>query len=252
MELKVQGLTKLYGAKTALQDITLDLKPGIIAVMGPNGSGKTTLLRCLASLARPDSGQLWFDGVDYRKNLAALRSCIGYLPQELDLPGHLTARRLLTYLATLKNATSGIGVEGLLAALGLEKVADWPFSRLSGGQIRLVGIAQAFLGQPGLLLLDELTRGLDVAERAKVFGLARKLVPGRLILYSTHHPGDAERAANEVIILRQGQVLFFGSVAELYQTYSSRLCASPDPTFEEVYLRLLQSPLTPLCYQHAC
>ena len=217
MELRIKGVTKYYGTQTALQNVTLDLTPGIIAIMGPNGSGKTTLLCCLASLVQPDRGQLWFDGFDYRKNVASLRSQIGYLPQELDLPVHLTPRRLLTYLATLKNATVGSQVDYLLSALSLEKIADWPFSRLSGGQTRLVGIAQAFLGQPSLLLLDELTRGLDVEERAKVFALARKLVPGRLILFSTHDPSGAERLADRVIILREGQVLFFGKVSELYQ-----------------------------------
>lgn len=275
MELRIKGVTKYYGTQTALQNVTLDLTPGIIAIMGPNGSGKTTLLRCLASLVQPDRGQLWFDGFDYRKNVASLRSQIGYLPQELDLPVHLTPRRLLTYLATLKNATVGSQVDCLLSALSLEKIADWPFSRLSGGQIRLVGIAQAFLGQPSLLLLDELTRGLDVEERAKVFALARKLVPGRLILFSTHDPSGAERLADRVIIFREGQVLFFGKVPELYQkaqaagdsvgtpikgsgqgegimrntrpeaidsAQSNSPGATYESTFEEAYLRLVREP----------
>jgi ABC-type multidrug transport system ATPase subunit len=101
-------------------------------------------------------------------------------------------------------------VDRLLAALGLERVADRPFARLSGGQIRLAGIAQAFLGCPDLLLLDELTSGLDVEERERVFSLARQLVPGRLILYSTHEPAVAGRPADRIIVLRQGQVIFSG------------------------------------------
>jgi len=282
MELKIQGVTKYYGTRAALQNVTLGLMPGIIAVMGPNGSGKTTLLRCLASLVQPERGQLWFDGLDYRRNATSLRSRIGYLPQELDMPSHLTPRQLLAYLATLKNTPMDHAVYPLLDALGLETIADIPFSRLSGGQIRLVGIAQAFLGQPDLLLLDELTRGLDVEERARVFALVRKPAPGRLLLYSTHHPADAEQAADGVIILRQGRVLFSGEVAKLYQqaqTIGSSLVTpiqennprskrisqendasgsmearliypsvsdSPDSTIgltiEEAYLRLLQKP----------
>lgn len=217
MELKIQGVTKYYGTRAALQNVSLDLTPGIIAVMGPNGSGKTTLLCCLASLVQPERGQLWFDGLDYHKNAANLRRRVGYLPQELDLPVHLTPRRLLTYLATLKNATADDPVDRLLEALGLETIADIPFSRLSGGQTRLVGIAQAFLGQPDLLLLDELTRGLDVEERARVFALVRRPAAGRLLLYSTHYPTDAERLADGIIILRKGEVIFSGEVGKLYQ-----------------------------------
>jgi len=212
VELKIQGLSKSYSSQVALQNVTLHLKPGIVAVLGQNGAGKTTLLRCLASLTKPDRGQLWFDGLPYSQNLARLRGQIGYLPQDLDLPAGLTPRRLLEYLATLKNITEDGQVNHLLSALGLEEIADWPFGKLSGGQIRLVGIAQAFLGRPKLLLLDELTHGLDVEEREWVFTLARQPVPGRLILYSTHETADAGRLADRVIVLRQGQVTFFGEV----------------------------------------
>lgn len=208
MELKIRGLSKSYGSQVALQDVTLDLKPGTIALLGPNGSGKTTLLRCLASLIKPDRGQLWFDRLPYTQNFPRLRGQLGYLPQDLDLPASLTPRRLLEYLSTLKNVFDTSHVNRLLAALGLEEIADRPFARLSGGQVRLAGIAQAFLGCPKLLLLDELTRGLDVEERERVFALARKPVPGRLILYSTHEPTDAERIADRVVFLHQGRVIF--------------------------------------------
>ncbi len=212
MELKIQELSKSYGSQAALRNVTLNLKPGTVALLGPNGSGKTTLLRCLASLTRPDRGQLWFNGLPYSKNLALLRSQLGYLHQDLDLPSHLTPRQLLEYLRTLKSTPDAGQVDQLLSALDLKPVANLPFSSLSGGQIRLAGVAQAFLGQPSLLLLDELTRGLDVEEREHVFALARKPLPGRLILFSTHEPADVERLADQVIILRQGQVVFFGDV----------------------------------------
>lgn len=217
MELKIQGLSKTYGSQAALLGVTLDLKPGIVALLGPNGSGKTTLLRCLASLLKPDHGQLWFDGFPYPQNLMRLRAQIGYLPQELDLPPNLTPRRLLEYLGTLKNVTEDGQVEQLLSALGLEKVADRPFASLSGGQLRLTGIAQAFLGHPSLLLLDELTHGLDVDERERVFALARKPFPGRLILFSTHELFCVERLAETAIVLRQGKVFFSGNEDDFCQ-----------------------------------
>jgi ABC-2 type transport system ATP-binding protein len=268
MELKSENLAKAYGNLLALQNVNLDLKPGIIAVVGPNGSGKTTLLRCLASLLPSDRGQLWFDGLNYGKNLGIVRAQMGYLPQDLDLPAHLTPRQLLTYLATLKNISDEGEVDSLLRSLGLEKIAELPFFRLSGGQIRLVGIAQAFLGQPTLLLLDELDHGLDVEERSRVLGLMRDRVPGRLILFSTHDLSFAESVADSVIILHEGQVLFSGGIGDLYQNvyaseYSiekpatdcgretSREVHSPDfkpgrtqrqLTLEEMYLCLLQEP----------
>lgn len=209
MEIKVYKLSKSYGARLALKDVTLELAPGIIAIMGPNGSGKTTLLRSLASLIYPDSGQLWFDGFPYLKNLQRLRSQVGYLPQELDFPGHLTPRQLLTYLATLKKVRDKSQIEWLIRALELVRVADFPLTALSEGQVRLVGIAQAFLGCPSLLLLDEPTRGLDVEERARVFSLMRRPAPGRLTIYSTHELEDIEQMADRVIILSEGQVLYF-------------------------------------------
>lgn len=215
MELKARGLSKSYGAQMALQDVDLDLQPGTVALLGPNGSGKTTLLRCLASLLKPDRGQLWFDGLPYTQNLPRLRGQLGYLPQNLDLPASLTPRRLLEYLATLKHISGESQVDHLLFDLGLEEIVERPFARLSGGQVRLVGIAQAFLGYPSLLLLDELTRGLDVEERERVFALALKPVPGRLILFSTHIPANVDHLADKVVVLNAGRILYAGSLEGL-------------------------------------
>ena len=215
MELKIRGLSKAYGSQVALRDVDLNLQPGVVALLGPNGSGKTTLLRCLASLLKADHGRLWFGGLPYAQNLPRLRSQLGYLPQDLDLPPGLTPRRFLEYLGALKHIPDENQVDELLSALGLEEIADRPFLSLSAGQIRLVGIAQAFLGQPSLLLLDELTRGLDVEERERVFALAHRPFPGRLILFSTHDPPDAGHLADHAIVLHRGQVIFAGKVGDL-------------------------------------
>ncbi len=215
MELRIQGLSKSYGSQVALRDVTLELMPGTVALLGPNGSGKTTLLRCLASLLKQDNGGLWFNGLPYTQNFPWLRGQLGYVPQDLDLPASLTPRRLMEYLGTLKNIPDAGQVDQILSALGLQQVADLPFSSLSGGQIRLTGIAQAFLGRPSLLLLDELTRGLDLEEREHVFALARKPLPGRLILFRTHEPSDVERLADQAIVLHQGRVIFSGIVDDL-------------------------------------
>lgn len=232
--------------EAALQNVTLDLEPGTIALLGPNGSGKTTLLRCLATLTKPDRGQVWFDGYPYSKNLKRLRGQLGYLPQDPDLPAGLTPRRFLEYLATLKDLTGAGQVDRPLAALGLEQIADRPFARLSGGQIRLAGVAQAFLGRPSLLLLDELTRGLDVAERERVFALVRKPAlcvgaggvegpaPERLVLFSTHLPLDAGRLVRQVIVLRRGEVLFWGDVEHLRRLAQGAVYQVAVPAGEEI------------------
>jgi ABC-2 type transport system ATP-binding protein len=217
VELKIRGLSKAYGSQVALQDVNLNLQPGTVVLLGPNGSGKTTLLRCLASLLKADHGRLWFGGLPHAQNLPWLRSQLGYLPQDLDLPPGVTPRRLLEYLGVLKHIPDENQVGELLSALGLEEIAAQPFLRLSAGQTRLAGIAQAFLGQPSLLLLDELTRGLDVEERERVLALARQPVPGRLILFSTHDPWDAGRLADHAIVLYQGLVIFAGKVGDLPQ-----------------------------------
>lgn len=217
MELKIRGLSKSYGSLVALREVTLDIMPGTVALLGPNGSGKTTLLRCLASLLRPDRGGMWFNRFPYAQNLPRLRNQLGYLPQDLELPPSLTPRQLLEYLGRLKNISESDQVDDLLSALNLNSFAQRPFARLSGGQIRLAGIAQAFLGQPSLLLLDELTGGLDVEERECVFRLVRKPLPGRLILFSTHELSDAKRLADQVIVLQQGQVIFAGKAADFHE-----------------------------------
>jgi ABC-2 type transport system ATP-binding protein len=173
--------------------------------------------------------------------LPQLRSQIGYLPQDLDLPTSLTPRRLLEYLKVLKNFTEdsrvantlgslickpaslGWDIDQLLSTLGLEVIAGSPIGRLSGGHVRMAGIAQAFLGCPNLLLLDELTHGLDVEERPRVFSLVRQPVPRRLILFSTHDPADTLWLADRVIVLRRGQVVFFGEIYDFHRQVQDTL-----------------------------
>lgn len=209
MALIVRNLCKAYGTRVALRSIDLTLSEGVIALIGPNGSGKSTLLQVLATLCRPDTGQMSFDGWEYGQHQRSLRSTIGYLPQEFEMPPALTPRRLLTYLAQLR----GGDISQVLKVLHLEAFADKRFHQLSGGQIRLVGIAQALLGNPRLLLLDELNRSLDVDERESAYRVLAK--SGKLTIFSTHIPEEAERIAQSVIVLHEGQVLFYGALEAL-------------------------------------
>jgi ABC-2 type transport system ATP-binding protein len=209
MALIVRNLSKRYGAQATLRGVDLTLSGGVVALLGPNGSGKSTLLQALATLCKPDTGELSFEGWVYGQHQRSLRANIGYLPQEFEMPDTLTPRRLLTYLARLRGGEVGQVVE----ALRLEAFVDQPFRKLSGGQLRLVGIAQALLGNPKLLLLDELARGLDAVERERVFRVVTTC--GKLTIFSTHIPEEAERIAQTVIVLHEGQVLFCGAVETL-------------------------------------
>lgn len=215
--LLVSSLAKSYGATPALRAVDLDLDYGIAGLLGPNGSGKTTLLRCLASALRPDSGKILWRGRPLWPDPRFLRAHLGYLPQELEFPGRLTPRQLLTHLGRLKGCDSPGRAARLLADFGLGKAADRPFAVLSAGQVRLAGVAQALLGDPSLLLLDEPTRNLDVEERQRVFGQLRQRAAQALVLFSTHVPDDVAQGAGEVVVLKEGRVRYAGGIEELRQ-----------------------------------
>ena len=169
MELRLRGISKQFDGAPVLRRITLELREGVIAILGPNGAGKTTLMRILATLLRPDEGALQVDGLQGEAALTAIRSQAGYLPQSLELPQHLTPRGMLRYVASLKRpAVPEEPAVQLLEELGLESVANRPLGQLSDGQRRLAAVAQAFLGRPKLILLDEFSAGLDVSEKEAV------------------------------------------------------------------------------------
>lgn len=209
MALIVRNLSKRYGTQVALHDVGFTLTGGVVALLGANGSGKSTLLRVLATLCQPDTGELSFDGMRYERDHRLLRTQIGYLPQELELPPDLTPRKLLSYLARLR----GGNPSNALASLHLEKLADRSFHQLSSGQIRRVGIAQTLLSHPRLLLLDEMSRGLDIVERENVYRTITK--QDNLTIFSTHLPDEAERIAQIVIILQDGHILYAGEIERL-------------------------------------
>ncbi len=212
MSLHLHHISKAYNGHIALEDINLTLDQGVVALLGANGSGKTTLLRLLATLDLPDTGTIRWRNLDYGSNLDWMRQQIGYLPQALELPEHLTPYRLLHYLAQMRHV-SPAAVDEIVSKLALDAITHKRLSQLSGGQLRLVGIAQALLGQPELLLLDELSSGLDVVEREQVYRLLSNR--NKLTIFSTHIAEEAERIAQTVIVLHEGKVGFCGTVNTL-------------------------------------
>ena len=246
MALIVRGLSKAFGNQPALKDVNLSLPAGVIAVLGPNGAGKSTLLRLLATLIRPDAGEIVFEGHPYRTHLRAVRTTLGYLPADLGLPDDMTPRELLRHLAVLKMLHGEANISALLQSLALGPIADTPLGDLSGGEVRLVGVAQTFLGTPRLIVLDEPTRGLDVRERARVFRLLSQPIPRRTVVFSTQLPDAAALIASQVVVLRQGSVLYEGDPAGLMaaarQGTPSNGTASTRPrSLEEAYLRLVNA-----------
>ena len=246
MALTVQGLTKAYGNQRALWNVSFELEAGVAAVLGPNGAGKSTLLRILATLVRPDSGAIAFAGHPYRQSLRALRATLGYLPADLELPDGMTPRGFLHHLAVLKMLPNpAASITASLHALDLEPIADIPLNNLSGGQVRLAGVAQAFLGTPRLVVLDEPTRGLDIQERERVFRMMRQAMLGRMIIFSTHLPDEAALVANQLVVLSKGAVMFVGKPEELVEAThdvpSNGILRLEPWSLEEAYLRLIEA-----------
>ncbi|MEM8531511.1 MAG: ABC transporter ATP-binding protein [Chloroflexota bacterium] len=207
MKLVVHHVSKQYTNQLALNAVSFACAPGICAILGPNGSGKSTLLRILATLLPADSGNLAYNGLPYASHLRAIRHSLGYVPQQLDLPGHMTPRSLLRYVARLKGGHAERHVAEMLDTLGLRKLARQRIDRLSGGQVRRLGIAQALLGYPQLLLLDEPFAGLGIDERRHVMQVLHRRKHQTITLLSTHLPDEIAALAEQVVVLQQGRVI---------------------------------------------
>jgi len=222
MKVSIQSLTKTFpkGVR-ALDGITLEIGEGMFGLLGPNGAGKTTLMSILATLAKPTSGTARVDGweVSDPNQRWLIKSVLGYLPQELGLYPELTAAEFLAYMATLKGfhdrRARQAEVERLIAAVGLEAVSDRKAKALSGGMRRRLGIAQALIGDPKLLIVDEPTAGLDPAERVRFRTLLANLASDRIVILSTHIVEDVAATCRDLAVLQRGRVVFRGSPTEL-------------------------------------
>jgi ABC-type multidrug transport system ATPase subunit len=210
MELRIESLNKRYRDVWATRDLSLTLEPGILGLLGPNGAGKSTLMRMIATVTKPTSGTIWFDGVDTRKNSDPLRKVLGYLPQDFGIYPHLNAVEFLEYMAALKGLSrreARTRIDYLLEMLNLGHARRRALGGFSGGMRQRVGIAQALLNDPKLLIVDEPTTGLDPEERVRFKHLLTDLSGERIIILSTHICSDVESIAHKVAIVAQGQLL---------------------------------------------
>jgi ABC-2 type transport system ATP-binding protein len=226
---RVVGLSRRYGAVRALAGVDLSLDRGITGLLGPNGAGKTTLLRVLATVNEPDSGAVSVFGLDPHDAAArvAVRRRLGYLPQDLGYHRHFTVAAFLDYVAILKEVIDkrrrAEEVARVLAAVGLERSAGKRIRALSGGQRQRLGIAQALLGRPDLLILDEPTAGLDPTQRLRFRELLSGLPGDPVIVLSTHQADDVAAICQRVVVLLAGRVHFTGAPAELADLAAGRV-----------------------------
>ena len=223
------GLSRRYGATRALDGVDIALERGITGLLGPNGAGKTTLLTILATVSEPDAGRVSAFGFDPRDaaERVEIRRRLGYLPQELGYHRHFTVAGFLDYVAILKEITDrrrrAEEVARVLAAVSLEDRARTRIRSLSGGMRQRLGIAQALLGQPDLLILDEPTAGLDPEQRLRFRELLSDLPGNPVIVLSTHQADDIAAICPTVIVLLQGQVRFVGTPSELAAIAASQV-----------------------------
>ena len=228
--LQVERVSKLYGGFVALQEVELELGCGVYGLLGPNGAGKTTLMRIMTDLLAPSRGRVLCNGRDIHAMGADYRDLLGYLPQDFGVYPNFTAEGFLCYIARLKGlgrAAARQKTAELLELVGLTDRRKRRLGGFSGGERQRVGIAQALLNEPQVLILDEPTAGLDPQERIRFRGLLNRLGKDRLVLLSTHIVSDVESAADQVILLRRGQVIGQGTPTELLRQLEGKVWNVP-------------------------
>lgn len=227
MHLDVESVSVNYVKKAyALDHVSLRLRPGITGLLGPNGAGKSTLMRILASISRPSSGRVLWNGEDICSRPDRLRSVLGYLPQDFGVYPHLNALEFLDYLAAVKGipaSTARKRIAELLEVLNLTSAARRPLGGYSGGMRQRVGIAQALLNDPLLLIVDEPTAGLDPEERIQLRNVLSELSGQRIVIISTHVVSDIEVIATEIAILANGQVVASETPGRLLDAAKGRI-----------------------------
>lgn len=220
MELSFDRLTKQYGSKIAVDRMSATLKPGVYGLLGANGAGKTTLMRMLCAILEPTSGEVYFDGKEVTAMGAGYRNILGYLPQNFGYYPNYTAEEFLMYIAALKGIPKKYArkrTKELLEIVDLSRVASKKVKTFSGGMKQRVGIAQALLNNPKVLILDEPTAGLDPKERVRLRNLLADYAGNKIVILSTHIVSDIEAIADEVLMMKDGRFILQGTVPQLIQ-----------------------------------
>lgn len=233
MELKTIGLTKKFGSKTAVNDLNITLSNGVHSLLGANGAGKTTFMRLLCNIQNPTSGKVLLNG----KNIVGLgeqyRNLLGYLPQNFGYYPDFTALDFLLYVAALKGLnerTARKKSKDLLEAVALSAESNHKIKTFSGGMKQRLGIAQAMLNDPRILILDEPTAGLDPKERVRFRNLISAFSKDRIVILSTHIVSDVEFIAEEIVMMKSGQIVHFGKPQEITSEINGQVWECLVPT----------------------
>lgn len=225
-ELMLEHVTKQYKEKRAVSDIGVVFGHGVYGLLGENGAGKTTLMRMICGLLKPSGGEICCDGRDILRMGGEYRKLLGYLPQDFGFYPDYSAWRFLMYMAALKALPQKQAKERiteLLELVNLMDVKDKKLKTYSGGMLKRVGIAQALLNEPEILILDEPTSGLDPKERVRFRNIISSLSKDRIILFSTHIVSDIEYIADEILMMKQGELTACGTTAEILAAVTGRV-----------------------------
>lgn len=244
MELKMIDVSKKFQDNTAVDNVSYTLTKGVYGLLGVNGAGKTTLMRILCTLLKPTSGTVIWNGRDIFSMDGEYRKLLGYLPQDFGYYPDFTIQDYLLYIASIKGLRPLVAkqrTERLLSQVGLSKIKNRKMKKLSGGMKRRAGIAQAMLNNPQILILDEPTAGLDPNERIRFRNLISELSEERLVLLSTHIVSDIEYIANEILLMKNGEIALSGTAERLIQSMPDRVWSLKAPkTMVDSYLRKYQ------------
>jgi len=227
MNLTITDLTKKFGHKTVVDHVDLELTPGIIGLLGPNGAGKTTMIRLLCDLIQPDSGAVLLDGKNIRSLGEDYRDVLGYLPQKVGYYPWFTAEKYLMYISALKGLSekeAATKTTYLLKQVGLYDERKKRLRAFSGGMLQRVGIAQALLNDPKILILDEPTAGLDPQERIRFRTMIAGLARDRMVILSTHIVSDVEHIATQVVMLCSGKVVAHDTIEHIRDSLAGKIC----------------------------
>jgi ABC-2 type transport system ATP-binding protein len=245
MKLEIKNLTKKYNKeKYGLHDFSLTIENGILGLLGPNGAGKSTLMKIIATISQPTGGSITLDGVDITKDPGHIRKILGYLPQDFGVYPNLNAYEFLEYIAAMKGV-GGAGlrprIEQLLEGVNLTEAAKKPIGTYSGGMKQRIGIVQALLNNPKILIFDEPTVGLDPEERVRFRNLISELANDCIVILSSHIVSDIETIADEVAVMKSGRLITKALQQEVTEqvkgkVFEKEMDAAALAAFKEKYL----------------
>ncbi len=235
--LQIQSVSKKFSSGNyGVRDFSLNLKGGVLGLLGPNGAGKTTLMQMIATITKPTAGTILFDGDDIARNPEPLRKRLGYLPQDFGVYDNLTAQEFLNYFASLKGVHSKTRVMEMLELVNLHTVAKRTVGGFSGGMKQRLGIAQALINNPDLVIVDEPTAGLDPEERVRFRNILSDIGFGKMVILSTHIVSDIESIATEIAMLKHGSLAAFATPEVLLQAATGSVWEAviSSETFEQI------------------